>query len=139
MRNQFRSLDEDEVEFLDSIAAEERAKEAAVRLDAKARLEAFKAQQQEAEKAVIQSPEAEPAATETWTSAGRKRKKQDALAGIVKKRQLSSTTGESNKPVAVHTSTETAATSLADTVSTKAALPDKKPLLGLADYSSDDE
>ena len=50
MQNQFRSLDEDEVEFLDSVLESTRTKEAEVKKQTKEQLQAFRAQQEEAEK-----------------------------------------------------------------------------------------
>lgn len=77
LKNQFRSLDDDEVEFLDSVLESTRAKEAAVRKETSEQLELFRRQQEEAEKAALRegtsgSPLAEE---EQWHTGGRKRKK----------------------------------------------------------------
>ena len=50
MQNQFRSLDEDEVEFLDSVLESTRTKEAEVKKQTKEQLEVFRAHQEEAER-----------------------------------------------------------------------------------------
>ena len=59
-RNQFRSLDEDEVDFLDSVLESTRAKEAEVKKQTTEQLEAFRRQQEEAEKTATVPDEAEP-------------------------------------------------------------------------------
>ncbi|KAF2093102.1 hypothetical protein NA57DRAFT_25722, partial [Rhizodiscina lignyota] len=76
-QNQFRSLDEDDVDFLDSVLESTRAKEAAVRKETSEQLEEFKRKQEEADKANATqadsgSPELEQ---EHWTVHPRKRKK----------------------------------------------------------------
>ncbi|QIX02025.1 hypothetical protein AMS68_007542 [Peltaster fructicola] len=140
LRNQFRSLDDDEVEFLDSIAAESRAKEAEVRRDAKLQLDAFRAQQEEAEQASKQSTDVVPDAAEAWTAGGRKRKKQaTTIAGIVKKRQLSSSkatpgadkadsfSGKMLSKESDATTDENKAVIVASTVSSTSATSDQRP------------
>ena len=57
LQNQFRSLDEDEVEFLDSVLESTRTKDAEVRKQTREQLEAFRAQQEEAEKVARQEEE----------------------------------------------------------------------------------
>ncbi|KAK0250997.1 hypothetical protein LTS09_013888 [Friedmanniomyces endolithicus] len=76
LRNQFRSLDEDEVDFLASVSSASRTKEAEVKRETEEQLEAFRKQQEEAEKAagLDESPD-DPAPTDAWLSGSRKRKK----------------------------------------------------------------
>ncbi|KAL9599179.1 MAG: hypothetical protein Q9179_003650 [Wetmoreana sp. 5 TL-2023] len=62
LRNQFRSLDEDEVEFLDSVLESTRAKEDAVKQQTTQQLRLFRRQQEEADKASV-----DEAATRTST------------------------------------------------------------------------
>ncbi|KAK4506952.1 hypothetical protein PRZ48_000685 [Zasmidium cellare] len=93
LKNQFRSLDEDEVEFLDSVLEEERAKEAAVKKQTREELDAFRRQQEEAEKAakVAGGEDASEAVDSTSWSVGKKRKKgREGLLGGVKLRKASS-------------------------------------------------
>lgn len=93
MKNQFRSLDEDEVEFLDSVLETTRAKEAAVKRETAEELDAFRRQQEEAEKAArTTGPEDAPESTESTSwSVGKKRKKgREGLLGGVKLRKASS-------------------------------------------------
>ena len=77
LRNQFRSLDEDEVEFLDSVLESTRAQQAAVKRDTAAQLETFRRQREEAEKALLDqsSLDANTAKTQGWTAPLRKRRR----------------------------------------------------------------
>lgn len=80
MTNQFRSLDDDEVEFLDTVLQSERAKEREVKKATRDQLDAFRRQQEDAEKAARAQDDggtgggARPG-TETWAAGPRKRKK----------------------------------------------------------------
>ena len=93
MKNQFRSLDEDEVDFLDTVLQAERAKEAEAKKQTSEQLDAFRKQQEEAEKAAKQddTTAVEPETTESWSVGARKRKKGREKEGIggVKLRRLS--------------------------------------------------
>ncbi|PGG97909.1 hypothetical protein GX51_07083 [Blastomyces parvus] len=91
LKNQFRSLDEDEVEFLDSVLESTRAQEAAVKRETREQLEIFHRQRQEAEKALAGTGSADPtgassaADEEQWTTGVRKRKRakeKDAIPGV---------------------------------------------------------
>jgi hypothetical protein len=76
LRNQFRSLDEDEVDFLDSVLESTRAKEAEVKKETTEQLSTFRRQQEEAEKAARSEEVAEaPEGQESWAAGPRKRKK----------------------------------------------------------------
>lgn len=92
MKNQFRALDDDEVEFLDSVMEKEREKEVAVRKQTAEELDAFRKQQEEAEKAAKASgSEAAPATDDSSWAVGKKRKKgREGLLGGVKLRKASS-------------------------------------------------
>ncbi|KAK4695391.1 hypothetical protein P7C71_g2353, partial [Lecanoromycetidae sp. Uapishka_2] len=54
LKNQFRNLDEDEIEFLDSVLESTRAKEEAVRKETTEQLDLFRRQQEEADKVVLE-------------------------------------------------------------------------------------
>ncbi|KAK5134408.1 hypothetical protein LTR08_006455 [Meristemomyces frigidus] len=87
LRNQFRSLDEDEVDFLDSVLDSTRSKEAEVKKQTKEQLVAFRQQQEEAEKAAKLEGEgsAIPVAAEMWSVGPKKRKKAregEAIGGV---------------------------------------------------------
>ncbi len=105
LKNQFRSLDEDEVEFLDSVLESTRAKEAAVKKETTEQLDLFRKQQEEADKALLIADTNDErtsvgagsgspiAGEEHWVINGRKRKKgkeKEVLRGV-KLRKSSST------------------------------------------------
>ncbi|KAF2089070.1 hypothetical protein K490DRAFT_13732, partial [Saccharata proteae CBS 121410] len=77
LKNQFRTLDEDEVEFLDSVMESTRAKEEAIRKQTADQLDLFRRQQEEAEKAALAQPDTAEAVAEeeNWVTSGKKRKK----------------------------------------------------------------
>ncbi|RDW66258.1 hypothetical protein BP6252_09893 [Coleophoma cylindrospora] len=82
LKNQFRALDEDEVEFLDSVLESTRAEEERVRKETAEGLALFRRQQDEVDKKaragheVSQDAEIFPAREdELWTGSGRKRKR----------------------------------------------------------------
>ncbi|PYH64753.1 PSME3-interacting protein [Aspergillus vadensis CBS 113365] len=104
LKNQFRSLDEDEVEFLDSIMESTRAKEAAVKKETAEQLELFRRQREEAEKTLLEDTSADvaPAAEgEDWKIPARKRRREkskDLLIPGKKRKSLGGdTTGKSSK------------------------------------------
>ncbi|PYI03288.1 hypothetical protein BO78DRAFT_399901 [Aspergillus sclerotiicarbonarius CBS 121057] len=79
LKNQFRSLDEDEVDFLDSIMESTRAKEAAVKKETAEQLEVFRRHREEAEKVLLEDTTADvtPAAEgEDWKIPARKRRRE---------------------------------------------------------------
>ncbi|EED24051.1 conserved hypothetical protein [Talaromyces stipitatus ATCC 10500] len=83
LKNQFRALDEDEVEFLDSLLESTRAQEAAVKKETAEQLAEYQRQREEAERALIEAggQNSSGSATkptgdeEQWVVAGRKRKR----------------------------------------------------------------
>ncbi|KAJ0424682.1 NEFA-interacting nuclear protein Nip30 [Aspergillus carlsbadensis] len=79
LKNQFRALDEDEVDFLDSIMESTRAQEATVKKETAEQLELFRRQREEAEKAALEDNAADvtPATEgEDWKIASRKRRRE---------------------------------------------------------------
>ncbi|THY33241.1 hypothetical protein D6D00_01047 [Aureobasidium pullulans] len=111
LKNQFRSLDQDEVEFLDTVMETTRAKEDAVRKETAEQLEAFRRQQEDTEKA---SREAAPEASnqsegDTWAFNARKRKRnreKEAIAGL-KLRKTSSSMAQTTSDARVGAITTT--------------------------------
>ncbi|KAJ5946619.1 hypothetical protein N7454_003458 [Penicillium verhagenii] len=95
LKNQFRSLDEDEVEFLDSVLESTRAQEAAVKKDTADQLEAFRKQREEAEKTALgpTSSEVTPAEEEEWTIPARKRRREKKDLLLPGKKRKASTEG----------------------------------------------
>ncbi|KAL8995673.1 MAG: hypothetical protein Q9169_004643 [Polycauliona sp. 2 TL-2023] len=106
LKNQFRNLDEDEVEFLDSVLESTRAREDAVKKETAEQLNLFRRQQDEADKASLNlttadtTQSSEPvtgpqalAAESQWAINARKRKRvkdKEVLPGV-KLRKSSST------------------------------------------------
>ncbi|KAJ5766977.1 uncharacterized protein N7511_004593 [Penicillium nucicola] len=167
LKNQFRSLDEDEVDFLDSVLESTRAQEAAVKRDTADQLEVFRRQREEAEKALLgpTSSDVTPAEEEEWTAPARKRRrdKQKDLLIPGKKRKASLTEKKSQEPDAQKPEadrgskpkqaaqqnpkpSEVAASTPSKTAAKpEQSQPQKSPVkpapvsLGLAGYSSDSE
>ncbi|KAJ5893916.1 hypothetical protein N7495_005607 [Penicillium taxi] len=80
LKNQFRSLDDDECEFLDSVLESTRVQEAAIKKDTADQLEAFRKQREEAAQALLDSTslEIEPALDNEWSIPSRKRRREKA-------------------------------------------------------------
>ena len=55
LKNQFRNLDEDEIEFLDSVLESTRSKEQEVKRETTEQLDLFRRQQEEADRAILES------------------------------------------------------------------------------------
>jgi hypothetical protein len=130
LKNQFRALDEDEVEFLDSVLESTRAEEDRVRRETAEGLELFRKQQEEADKkartgseGVSVAEEGSPTGEEEqWMAGGRKRKRakeKEVLKGVKIRRSFS--TNESTKPVSLSSSNESS--SLTKEISKSAASP----------------
>ncbi|KAL5341795.1 N-terminal domain of NEFA-interacting nuclear protein NIP30-domain-containing protein [Aspergillus crustosus] len=93
LKNQFRSLDEDEVDFLDSIMESTRTQEANVKKETAEQLELFRRQREEAEKALLEDTTAAvaPAAEgEDWKIASRKRRRDKSGALLIPGRKRKS-------------------------------------------------
>jgi hypothetical protein len=101
LKNQFRSLDEDEVEFLDSVLESTRAEEARVRRETREGLDVFRKAQEEVEKRAREGEGGEEGVgggggggEGEWVAGGaRKRKRRGEREGLrgVKVRRASST------------------------------------------------
>jgi len=159
LKNQFRALDEDEVDFLDSVLESSRAKEDAVKQETAEQLEAFRKQRAEAEKEHLDqgSPsKAEslgaPVVKNEWSTQKKRRRrdKDNESASDNKLRRLSSSVG--HKSVAAEApksnnaekaySPEAAKQTPKDqnkTTSTTVAPTTNTVGLGLGDYPSDDD
>lgn len=155
------------MEFLDSVLESTRSKEAEVRKDTKQQLDAFRKQQEDAEKVAKQVDNIEePPATESWALGPRKRKKgkeREGLGGVKLKKMSTSEAKEaaaadakssnssSESPQAEGAASEVTAassksapqtaqkTEVQVTHDSRPAAPAKGPSLGLAAYSSDEE
>lgn len=163
LKNQFRSLDDDEIEFLDSVLESTRAREAAVQKETSEELEHFRKQQEEAGKAIAaQGEDGSPEVLEEqWTTKGKKRRRshvKESLVGL-KLRKTSSAGGDPRpKGIAKEPPKEDSPSSIAkdEAISRNpitAISPSKPPSeempkpspsppaagLGLGAYSSEDE
>ncbi|KAL4796424.1 N-terminal domain of NEFA-interacting nuclear protein NIP30-domain-containing protein [Aspergillus venezuelensis] len=90
LKNQFRSLDEDEVDFLDSILESTRAQEATVKKETAEQLELFRRQREEAEKAHLEDTTADVAPAdegEDWKIGTRKRRREKGGTLLGRKRK----------------------------------------------------
>ncbi|KAF7935989.1 uncharacterized protein EAE98_002209 [Botrytis deweyae] len=100
LKNQFRSLDEDEIEFLDSVLESTRAEEDRVRKETAEGLELFRKQQEDADKKAraadndgAQTQDGSPVRGDEWGTTGRKRKRtkdKEVLKGVKVRRASSS-------------------------------------------------
>ncbi|KAL4914181.1 N-terminal domain of NEFA-interacting nuclear protein NIP30-domain-containing protein [Aspergillus aurantiobrunneus] len=93
LKNQFRALDEDEVEFLDSIMESTRAQEDTVKKETAEQLELFRRQREEAEKAHLEDTTADvtPATeAEDWKIGSRKRRRERGSALLISGRKRKS-------------------------------------------------
>jgi hypothetical protein len=168
LKNQFRSLDDDEVDFLDSVLESTRAKEAAVRKETAEQLEVFRKQREAAEKAQFQedndaAPNAgkagSPISQETWAAKPKKRRRDKGIIPTqgAKLRKMSSTdSGKPDSPTLKTAATEDHAKTTPTVTPTNALETDVEPttkpggpsleqkstpaaVLGLGNYSSDED
>ncbi|KAK4888559.1 hypothetical protein LTR27_012567 [Elasticomyces elasticus] len=159
LSNQFRALDEDEVDFLESVSSVSRIKEAEVKKETREQLEAFRKQQEEAEKAArLEDGTEGPATTETWAVGSRKRKKgreKESIGGL-KIRRVSTAEEKSMpaRPVAASSNTNdgkpaksldvnsvksTEGSAVPTIVKASKTISPALPALGLGAYSSDED
>jgi FAM192A/Fyv6, N-terminal domain len=110
LKNQFRALDDDEVDFLDSLLESTRAKEAAVKKETAEHLADYQRQREEAERALIEGPSGGhgpgsgtnlPGEEEQWAVGGRKRKRNKKDFLVPPKIRKSSSTVDDATPSAV--------------------------------------
>lgn len=110
LKNQFRSLDQDEVEFLDSVLESTRAQEAAVKKETAEQLEAFRQQREEAEKALLEDTSADvrPSAEgEDWKISSRKRRRDKKDVLIPGKKRKSTSESVSENPAGTEQKSDT--------------------------------
>lgn len=161
LKNQFRALDDDEVEFLDSVRERRRAEEERLRRETEEGLKGFRELQSKvsaAEEGGVE-PEGEGAAEGLSWSVGRKRKRRkDEPEGVLKglKRRTSAAAddgGEDGKAeekgrdgaageAPAHRGPAAAvkdAQDINETEAKPAPPPAAKPKVGLVDYGSDDD
>ncbi|OCT51948.1 putative NEFA-interacting nuclear protein NIP30 [Cladophialophora carrionii] len=151
LKNQFRALDEDEVDFLDSILETSRAKEDAVKQETAEQLDAFRKQRAAAEQAQIEdtlggSPSG-PTDGGSWATKKKKRRREkDGEPSDTKLRKLSTADGDrsvlpsSDPSCLAHSDpARPAKDSSVQVAPSKDELNQKSAGLGLAAYSSDED
>jgi len=158
LKNQFRALDDDEIDFLDSVLESTRAKEAEVKKDTAEQLNAFRQQREKSEKAARSSEDPSVSGEkDSWTVGGGKKRKREKGGQIVpglKLRKSSSgdktavekpssgivTSGSlPDKPTTSDVVSKPNIASVTRAQSVKSLPPAAKTNLGLGGYSSDDE
>ncbi|KAB5532710.1 N-terminal domain of NEFA-interacting nuclear protein NIP30-domain-containing protein [Coniochaeta sp. 2T2.1] len=104
IKNQFRALDDDEIDFLDEVKARQREEEDRVKRETEERVAAFRAAQKTTTERVSEGEEGddgdggEGAGEWAATTAGRKRKRVERRGvGLVKRRTTSQGEGEKGK------------------------------------------
>ncbi|KAH0843103.1 hypothetical protein AYO21_03396 [Fonsecaea monophora] len=155
LKNQFRALDDDEVEFLDSVLESSRAKENAVKQETAEQLEVFRKQRAAAEQALMGGNEAgtpgNPADKESWAVKKKKRRREkDNESEVDSKLRKVSTTADTTTPADADEDQQDAAAEGASPVnklgiddevepSKAAARPQPAVGLSLVAYSSDED
>jgi hypothetical protein len=149
LKNQFRSLDEDEVEFLDSVLESTRAREAAVKKETAEQLAEFHRQREEAERSLLDDPSSEkpgpggsvksPVEEEQWARSGKKRKRNKKDLLFPTKARKSSAGEDVAAEVAPKATDETVkkGNTLATISSTKSDLPLSKRAEGTTTTETD--
>ncbi|RVD84404.1 uncharacterized protein DFL_006154 [Arthrobotrys flagrans] len=104
-KNQFRSLDEGEVEFLDSIVSEQRAEEEAKKKEIESRLDDFRKLQYEADHDPNATASIADEANSTWAVPARRKRKKDKekdtpLGANIKLRKMSDGTKQESNDTA---------------------------------------
>ncbi|KAK6356515.1 hypothetical protein TWF718_000874 [Orbilia javanica] len=103
-KNQFRSLDEGEVEFLDSIVSEQRAEEEAKKKEIESRLDDFRKLQYEADHDPNATTTVADEANNTWAVSSRRKRKKDkekdtSLGANIKLRKMSDGTKQESNDI----------------------------------------
>lgn len=144
IKNQFRALDDDEIDFLDEVKAKQRADEERLRRETEEGLEAFRAAQKSNERTGEGDGEDE---TEDWNAlvGGRKRKRVAKSAGVMKRRTMSEGERKNNSVgektgSALESRPKTAERKVKEEVKAAAnTVPAAKPKMGLVSYNSEDD
>jgi FAM192A/Fyv6, N-terminal domain len=165
LKNQFRTLDEDEVGFLDSVLESERAKEAAAKRETEEQLEAFRRQREAAQKVNLDASAQDQTSTIdlndgiAWVTKKRRKKELDSGASKLRKTSTSAENkpaglpphgpAASSKPTGSHhaksqdtvqpSSVKEPTASLREAAEAPALAPSRASALGLSAYSSDED
>ncbi|KEF55926.1 uncharacterized protein A1O9_07506 [Exophiala aquamarina CBS 119918] len=165
LKNQFRALDDDEVDFLDSVLESTRAKENAVKEETAEQLDAFRKQRALAEQSLLglddeNSNKPDSQAGDAWSLKKKKRRRDEdhstESAGVgTKVRKTSSSATDDRSPIeslnapAAHSKEASVNKAESSTMPTtikspSPSLPQQKPSpvsagLGLGGYTSDED
>ncbi|RBR17942.1 uncharacterized protein FIESC28_06229 [Fusarium coffeatum] len=138
IRNQFRALDDDEIEFLDEIRANKRAEEERVKRETEEGLKAFR-QQQKGDTVQDQSADVQEGG-ESW-EIGRKRKrnKEKEVKGLRRKVSAAEETSKKDEESAETTGQDAEKREKPKVAPQTAAKPPEKKGLALVSYGSDSD
>ena len=157
LKNQFRALEDDEVDFLDSVLESTRAKEAAIRQETTAQLDSFRKQQEAVEKAALDSSQETAEDTEArsksqsalWSTTTKKRRREQdqTQRTALKLRKASSPAGiQAEDGKSTQSSSPKASSNAQSEPGRTSDQPPSSPkvqtstsTLGLVSYDSDDE
>ncbi|TVY71331.1 hypothetical protein LSUE1_G006612 [Lachnellula suecica] len=149
LKNQFRALDEDEVEFLDSVMESTRAEEYRVKKETAEGLALFRQQQEEADKKARRGSDGAAAAEEGAPTVEEENwiRRSSTANDEKPKPNVPSSTGASpaaKKPSVAETTTQAKPEKASGASSTSPTVVKKppasaKPALGLVDYGSDED
>lgn len=143
LKNQFRALDEDEVDFLDSVLESSRAKEDAVKQETAEQIEAFRKQRAAAEQTLIDGTDGTAISDAgAWAMKKKKRRrdKDTELGSDPKLRKVSTAGEEKSEPKLPEPNSQSTSESPPQQKANDAKPPLNKTAgsLGL-DYSSDED
>ncbi|KAF2842522.1 hypothetical protein M501DRAFT_1022486 [Patellaria atrata CBS 101060] len=99
LKHQFRSLDADEIDFLDAVHESTRAKEAAIKKETTEQLNLFRKQQEEVERAatVAEDDSKHSNEGEKWEARRKRKRERERILGGVKLRRKESSVTDDNK------------------------------------------
>lgn len=137
LKNQFRNLDEDEIDFLDSVLESTRQKEEAVKKETSEQLDLFRRQQEEADKVLLEDGgekegvdggEAVESGESQWAVNNRKRKRvkeKEVLKGVKLRKSSTSEAPTGLRRESQELGKKTATTDLKDNA--KSSITSKDP------------
>ncbi|KAL6906795.1 N-terminal domain of NEFA-interacting nuclear protein NIP30 domain-containing protein [Trichoderma evansii] len=149
LKNQFRALDNDEIDFLDEVRAKEKAEEARAKKDLEEGLKAFRERQKSTggeTSTAAKEDEGPRGEDEEWAVGGRKRKRHERETLGVKKKSVSKEVGKNEAAVVKKTDgddqkkkSEGEAQGEEKKKGEEKVEEKKKSVLGLVTYGSDSD
>ena|ERR1700749_984557 len=148
IKNQFRALEDDEVEFLDSVLESQREKDRALKEETDTQLATFREQREQTERATLDTHTVNLDVPAEWGISG-KRKKRGIESGPVKGLKLRKTSLTTASPESSKITTARSEIQKADEEDSMTTIPESVPKptsisphtssLGLGAYSSDED